>query len=165
MDIKRYIITEILPDRILVKGRDWMDFTYDWQDPLLLDPSRVRAVEYNNVTHQFYFRRATDDLIIRQPREGDIVMVRLDENQNIKFWTYIEHYDEVDARQPRCRHADCTSILGEFNDVYCEYHDPDYQEEYCNGCNQPEACCTCAEIESLRRHNADPATAGSWWTP
>lgn len=31
------------------------------------------------------------------------------------------------------------------------------------GCGQPSYACTCAELASLARHNADPATRGSWW--
>lgn len=40
----------------------------------------------------------------------------------------------------------------------------DRDDEECpGGCGQPAYACTCAELESLRRHNADPATRGSWW--
>ena len=38
-------------------------------------------------------------------------------------------------------------------------------DDTCPGiCNQPVYACTCAKTESLRRHNADPATSGSYWT-
>lgn len=43
--------------------------------------------------------------------------------------------------------------------------DLDDEEEYgCQGCGQSNMGCVCAEIESLRRHNADPNTRGSYWT-
>ena len=42
--------------------------------------------------------------------------------------------------------------------------DYDEDEDICPGiCGQPAYACTCAETESFRRHQSDPATAGSWW--
>lgn len=45
--------------------------------------------------------------------------------------------------------------------------DDDYDErdnDICDGiCGQPAYACTCAETESFRQHQSDPATAGSWW--
>lgn len=38
------------------------------------------------------------------------------------------------------------------------------EEECPDGCGQPAYACTCAELESLNRHNAEPATRGSYWT-
>lgn len=46
------------------------------------------------------------------------------------------------------------------NTYYCE---PADEDECPNGCGQPTSQCSCAELASLRRHNADPATRGSHW--
>ena len=44
------------------------------------------------------------------------------------------------------------------------FDDYDEDEDICPGiCGQPAYACTCAETESFRRHQSDPATAGSWW--
>lgn len=164
MDIKRYIITEVHSDHALVKGRDWMGFTYDWQDSLRLEFDRVRAVRYDLHGKTFKFLKTVpSELANRQPQAGDVIMANISANGQIRLWTYIEHYDAVDAAQPRCCHEGCKTIVEDKDDLFCRWHDPDYQEEYCDGCDQPEACCTCAEIESLRRHNANPATRGSYW--
>lgn len=48
-----------------------------------------------------------------------------------------------------------------FDDDRDDYYEDD---DICPGiCGQPAYACTCAETESFRRHQSDPATAGSWW--
>ena len=42
--------------------------------------------------------------------------------------------------------------------------DDESDNECQDGCGQPDYACTCAELESYRRFQADPATAGSFWT-
>lgn len=164
MAIKRFIITELHHDHALVKGRDWMDFTYDWQEPLRLEFDRARAVRYDLDSQSFKFLKDIPvEIANRRPHVGDVIMASISEDDQIRRWTYVEHYDAVFAAQPRCHSKDCETILEDEYDEYCHFHDPDYQEEYCDGCDQPEACCTCAELESLRRHNADPNTRGSYW--
>jgi hypothetical protein len=44
-----------------------------------------------------------------------------------------------------------------------EYDDYGDDNECPDGCGQPAYACTCVELESLRRHNANPATRGSYW--
>lgn len=52
-------------------------------------------------------------------------------------------------------------------DAYYDEHypeDKDDSEECPDGCGQPAGIsCTCAELESLRKHNANPDTRGSYW--
>jgi hypothetical protein len=43
-------------------------------------------------------------------------------------------------------------------------YDDERDDDICDGiCGQPAYACTCAETESFRLHQSDPATAGSWW--
>lgn len=45
-----------------------------------------------------------------------------------------------------------------------DVYDEEDNEDNCEGCGNSHLGCICAELESLRAHNADPATRGSFWT-
>lgn len=68
-----------------------------------------------------------------------------------------------------CDPCECIDIDEDVEDDCRECGYPvsrcDCQQECPNGCGQPAYACTCAEIESWHRFQADPATRGSWWTP
>lgn len=72
------------------------------------------------------------------------------------------------AHYTNCRGlCDYDSSMAYMDDVYDEpeleeddHHD---HEDIC-ACGEPVGIgCVCAELKSLARHNADPATRGSWW--
>lgn len=66
-----------------------------------------------------------------------------------------------------CPHNCCSALSNMPFECNCIDDQPDiddgYDEDYCDGCNQPSYACTCAELASLRRHQADPNTRGSYW--
>lgn len=63
------------------------------------------------------------------------------------------HWDEEDI---------CSGCRKAYASCSCDENDE--IDEICDGiCGQPAYACTCAETEAFRRHNADPATRGSWF--
>lgn len=66
--------------------------------------------------------------------------------------------------------ADCGQFIGDCQgrceiDEQHGYYQDEYDEPELCPCGHPEGSilCVCAEMESFARHNADPATRGSWW--
>jgi hypothetical protein len=57
----------------------------------------------------------------------------------------------------RCGSDPCACVN---DDPVQDDHD---EQDYCDGCGNYGNGCVCAELASLARHNADPATRGSWW--
>ncbi len=170
VDFNRYIIIEITDSgACLAKGRDWLGFTYDWQEPVRVDAEHGRMVRFDDVSGQFrYLHRPITEVIDRHLQVGDILLghkcLDAEGREYLTLWTRLEHYKEVDAAQPRCRHTQCdTKLLESDDDGFCRYHDPYREDGTCNGCGEVDVLCVCAELESLRRHNANPATRGSWW--
>lgn len=51
------------------------------------------------------------------------------------------------------------------DDLYfADVPEDDLEDGVCNGiCDEQVSACNCAEIEALIRHNANPATQGSWF--
>jgi hypothetical protein len=64
-------------------------------------------------------------------------------------------------------HAQCDSRLESDEDddghALTEAEENNLRIQSC--CGSPYYDCTCAEEASFRAFHADPATAGSWWTP
>lgn len=79
-----------------------------------------------------------------------------------EYGCYVETYngEKCDEHDTFCHHCGSDPCACVDDDPVQDDHD---EQDYCDGCGNYGNGCVCAEIASLARHNADPATRGSWW--
>lgn len=128
MDIKRFTVTG-------VNVRRGFGFaTGDDQKKAIFFHFRdVASVSYDDVRDRFDFiargnypLSGITNVSFRAPRRGDELMARLGKDEQgrprLMPWTFLQHFQEVDARLPRCSEGGCDNILTYYDEDSCSLH-------------------------------------------
>jgi hypothetical protein len=84
-------------------------------------------------------------------RDEDEAFIAEQEAANAAYYAGLEEQERLDEAHDQLMQAELETFDEEL-DVACS-----------GNCGETVRTCSCAELASLRRHNADPATRGSWW--